>query len=235
MMKRTALIAAGLLLVSTAATAGSNWQTFSFSMSPANAPKVLAELDKLMSAVGPAPAGTASIMANVAGGSNSHVFISSFDSRGARETWAQRLQTSPAWASFGKATSSLIVPGESSRMNFVKNWGEENNKDVFWEIFAFTVTDAAEFSKAIDTLLASATGTKFPGQVYLSAVAAAGMSPVTHLISVGYESEAEAEAWNQVLYPSKEWESYQDDSEKVSTFSGAYMVRAIKSWSNAGE
>ncbi len=42
MMKRTTLLVAGLLLVSTVATAGRNWQTFTFSTTPASLPKVLA-------------------------------------------------------------------------------------------------------------------------------------------------------------------------------------------------
>ena len=235
MRKTTALVAASLLLVSTAATAGSNWQTFSFSTSPENLPRLMVELDKLMSSADAELTGTASLMANVAGGSTSHTFISSFESRAAREAWAQRLQASPAWANFAKATSGLIEPGESSRMNFVKSWGQESDKDVFWEIFAFTVADPAAFSTAIDTFLASDTGKKFPGQVYLSAVAAAGISPVTHLISVGYESEGEAETWNESMITTKDWASYQQASSKVSTFAGAFMIRSIKTWGNAGE
>jgi hypothetical protein len=234
-MKRTALLVAGLLLVSTTATAGPNWQTFTFSMSPANAPKVIAELEKLMSAVGTGTTGSVALMGNVAGGSTSHSFVSSFDSRGEREAWAQRLQASPAWAKFAQSTSGLIEPGQSSRMNFVKSWGEESDKDVFWEIFAFTVTDPAAFSAAIGTLLASDTGKKFPGQVHLSAVAAAGITPATHLISVGYESEAEAETWNETMITTKDWATYQKASEKNSTLSGAFMIRAIKTWANAGE
>ena len=235
MIKRTTLLVAGMLLVSNVATAGSNWQTFSFSTSPANLPKLMAELDKLMSSDDAELTGTASLMANVAGGSTSHVFISSFDTRAARETWAQSLVASKAWAEFAEDTSELIEPGESSRMDFVKNWGEQSDKDVFWEIFAFTVSDPAAFSVAIDTLLASDTGKKFPGQVYLSTVAAGGISPVTHLISVGYESEAEAEAWNEALFETKDWDSYQKASNTVSNFAGAFMIRSIKTWGNTGE
>jgi hypothetical protein len=233
--KCNALLVAGLLLISTAATAGPNWQSLSFSTSPADAPKLVAELDKLMAAIAMAPDSSAALMANVAGGSTSHSFISSFESRAAREAWASRLLTSDAWTRFAKATSGIVERGSTSRMNFVKSWGEENDKDVFWEIFSFTVTDAAAFTAAIDTLLASETGAKFPGQVHLSSVAAAGMSQSTHLIAVGYESEAEAETWNATMLPSKDWATYMDASQKVGTNTGAFMVRSIKTWSNAGE
>jgi hypothetical protein len=234
-MKRTALLVAGLLLVSTAATAASNWQTIGFSTSPADAPKVVAALDKLMNSAGMELEGTVSLMANVAGGSTSHTVISSFDSRADREAWVAQLQVSPAWAEFARTTSPLIRPGETARMDFVKNWGTESDKDVFWEIYAFTVGDPAAFSAAIDTLLASGTGKKFPGSVYLSAVAAAGLSAVTHLVSVGFESEAEAEAWSATLLPTADWAAYQDASRKVSTFAGAFMIRTIKTWGDTGE
>ncbi len=237
MMKRTALLVAGLLLVSTSVAAGPNWQTTGFAISPTNLPKVVAALDKLLGSASDDLTGTVSLMANVAGGqdSPSHTLISSFDSRAARETFVQGLLPSPAWTEFTQATSGLLQPRGTSRMDFVKSWGEESDKDVFWEIYAFTVTEPADFSGAIDNLMASGTGKKFPGQVHLSAVAAAGMSPVTHLISVGFESEAEAETWNDSMITTKDWASYQTASEKASTFGGAFLIRTIKTWGNTGE
>ena len=235
MLKRATLLVAGLLLVSTVATAGSNWQTFTFSTTPADLPKVVAALDKLMSAAGPGVTGSVSLMANIAGGDHSHTFISSFDSRAAREVWTESLVASPAWSEFQMATSGLIERGESSRMNFVKSWGEESDKDVFWEIYAFTVTDADALSGALDGFIGSDTGKEFPGQVHLSAVAASGVSQVTHLISVGFENEAEAETWDASMVTSKDWTSYQEASGKVSTYAGAFMIRTIQTWGSSGD
>ena len=233
-MKRITLLIAGLLLVSSVATAGPNWQTFTFNTTPANLPKVLAAIDELMSSAGPENKGSVSLMANVAGGDYSHTFISSFDSRAAREKWTASLVTSPAWRKFTEVTVGLLDRGTSSRMDFVKNWGKQSDKDVFWEIYAFTVTDAEEFSMALDGFLASDVGRKFPGQVYLSAIAASGISQVTHLISVGFESEAESETWGESMVASKDWASYQKRSNRVSTFAGAFMIRTIKTWGSSG-
>jgi hypothetical protein len=235
MMMRTTLFVVGLMLTSTTAIAGQNWQTFTFSTTPANQAKVLAALDKLMTANGTGDQGSAALMANVAGGDNSNTFISSFDTRAAREAWSQSLNPSPAWTEFTKTTDGLIERGSTSRMDIVKSWGEQNPKDVFWEIYAFTVTDADDFSEAIDNLLASGTGKKFPGQVHLSAVAAAGMSQSTHLISVGFESVAVAEAWDDTLSASKDWASYLKASGEVSTSGGAYMIRTIKAWDGSAK
>ena len=236
-MKRIALLVAGLLLVSTAATAGPNWQTLSISISLTDVPKVVAALDKLISTSGDDLTGTVSLMANIVGGNSpaSHTFISSFDSRAEREAWIQNLLPSAAWAEYGKATEGLVERHATSRMDFMKSWGDESDKDVLWEIYAFKVIDAAVFASAIDRLLTSDTGKKFPGQVHLSAVAFAGDWPATHLISVGFESEAEAESWGDLLTPTEDWASYQMVSNKVSTFVGSYLIRTIKTWGNTGE
>lgn len=174
-------------------------------------------------------------MANVAGGSTSHSVVSAFETRAEREVWLAHLRASPAWAEFAKSTSGLIQPGSSSRMNFVKSWGEEDPKDVFWEIFAFTVSDPAALGAALDALLASDDSKGFPGQVHLSAVAAAGLSPVTHLISVGYESEAEAETWNASMLTTRAWASYVEATRGSMTPAGSYMIRSIKTWGGSAD
>lgn len=234
-MKRVAFLVAGLLLISTTAIAGANWQSTELSTSLGNAPKLLAAFDKLMDSVAGDLTGTVSLMANVAGGSGSHVVISSFDSRAAREAWLAKLQASKAWAQFGKDTAGIIEARGTSRMNFLKSWGTESDKDVFWEIHAFTVTDLAAFTSAIDEFLGSETGKKFQGQVHLSAVVAAGMSSATHLIGVGHESEAAAEAWGDAIASSADLTSYLKASRKAGTVGGTFYIRSIKSWGNTGE
>ena len=235
-MKRIALLAAGLLLVSTAAAAGPNWQTIALSISLADEPKVLAALDKLMSSAGVELPGSVSLMANVAGGdgSSSHSIISSFDTRAQRETWIQGLRASDAWAEYAKATAGMTQASGSSRMDFVKSWGEGNDNDVFWEIHAFTVTDPEAFLAALDGLMTSDAGKASPAQVHLSAVAASGLSPVTHLISVGYESEAQAETATEAMNATEDWASYLEASGKAGTFAGTFMIRTIKAWGNTG-
>ena len=236
-MIRTGLLVAALVLLSSAAAAGPNWQTISFNITPINVPAVVGAMDKLLSSSADDLTGTVSLMANVVGGADSpsHTIISAFDTRAAREAWIGKLRATPAWQEFVKATAGLLEARGTSRMNFVKGWGEENDKDVFWELYAFTVTDDDDFTAAMDELMASDTGKTFPGQVHLSAVAAAGMSPVTHIISVGFESEAEAETWNESMSKTKDWASYQKRSEEASSFAGAFLIRTIKTWGNTGE
>jgi hypothetical protein len=218
MIHRIAYLAASLILVSSGASAVSNWQTIELSTSLANAPKVQAALDKLMSSVGGDLKGNVSLMASVAGGNSSHTIISSFDSRAAREAWVSKLYASDAWAEYAKATDGMIERGGTSRMNFVKSWGEDNaGADVFWEIHAFSVGDVRAFVAALDALQGSEAGKATGAQVFLSAVAAAGLAPATHLISVGFASEAQAENSSAALTATKEWATYQEASGKART------------------
>jgi hypothetical protein len=120
-------------------------------------------------------------------------------------------------------------------MDFVKSWGKESDKDVFWEIYAYSVTDANAFSGALDTFLATEAGKGFPGQVRLSTVAASGLSQVTHLLSVGYESEAESEGWGDPMANNPDFASYQEASRRVSTPAGAFMIRTIQTWGGSDE
>lgn len=231
-MKRVALLAAGLLLGSVA-SAAPNWQVTSFSMDPQNLSKVLAATDALLSS--PAAKempGSVSLMANLIDGSDpsTHSFITAFDSLGAREAFFQKLQADDAWGAFLEAFTPLTDPGATSRMTFLKSWGEESGKDVVWEIHAFAVSDAAAFAAALDAFLASGTGKGFPGQVHLSAVAAAGITEVTHLISVGFESQAESETWGDALVGKSDWTAYLDASGASSEFRGTYVIRTVKTW-----
>ena len=81
--------------------------------------------------------------------------------------------------------------------------------------------------------MASPTGKKFPGQVYLSAVVAGGITPVTHLISAGYDSEAEMEAWTATRDASADWATYLKASRKAAEYLGSSLSRDLKSWGPA--
>lgn len=90
--------------------------------------------------------GNVSLMANDVGATTSHTIISSFDSRADREAWTEKLYASDAWTKYAKVTEGMTKVRETSRIDFMKNWGEENAKsDVVWEIHGFTVTDAKAF------------------------------------------------------------------------------------------
>jgi hypothetical protein len=233
-MKRIVFLVTSLLLLSTPALAGPIWSSVTLAISPADAPKVVAALDKLMSSVGDELTGSISLMAYVAGGdgATSHNVISSFDSRAEAEAFSQSLTMSDAWKKYANKTDGMSQLTGLSRMNFLKSWGEDDPADVFWEIYSFNVSDVAAFTAALDALNNSDAGKASGASVYLSEIAAAGIAPVTHLISVGYKSEAEAEKSSAKLTESKAWATYSEASAKAADNNGAFLMRTVKTWGN---
>ena len=231
-MKHLSLIVSALVLLAGPATAGPIWHSINLSVSPADAPKVVAALDVLIRSTGDSLTGSVSLMSYVASGegSTSHNIISSFESRAAAESWTQSLFKSDAWKKYAKATDGLTRLEGTARMNFVKTWGKDDPADVFWEIYAFDVSDPPGFVAAIDRLMESDAGKASPASVYLSEVAAAGIAPITHIISVGYNSEAEAESSSATLTATRDWAKYIEAAEKAAENKGAYMMRTIKAW-----
>ena len=235
-MKRIGLSAVGLLLLSHSAAAEPTWSAISFSTTPPNVPQVVAAADALMSsAAGKNFPGKLLLQAEVADGNSpaTHSFIPIYKTAAEREAFVQQLQADPAWNTFLAEMAKLTHPVSTVLYRTVKSWGDRADSDHVWMGYAFSVSDPAAFLVAIDKLMASPTGKKFPGQVYLSAVQAGGITPVTHLVSVGFASEAEMETWNATRDASTDWATYLKESRKAAEFRGANLSRDLKSWGPA--
>jgi hypothetical protein len=100
-------------------------------------------------------------------------------------------------------------------------------------IYSFNVSDVAALTAALDAFNGSDAGKATGASVHLSEIAAAGIAPVTHLISVGYKSEAEAEKSNATLITTEAWAAYLEATSKVVNSTGAYMMRTVKTWGNS--
>lgn len=232
-MTRVFILTSGLLLLAQAAGAGPNWQVTSFATEPQNVPNVVTATDKLMASMaGQGFTGRLALTQAVIDGADpaTHSYISVFDSMAEREAWFQKMVADPAWNEFLAAFTPIGDPVSTSRMNTLKSWGPESEADVVWRQHIFDVSDPAAFTNALDTLMASPTGQKGPAQVHLSAVDAAGVTNFTHVISVGYESEAEAETWIDELRATTDWAAYLEASAKAAEFGGTFVTRTIKTW-----
>jgi len=231
-LRRIVLLASALLLT-TAAHGAENWQALSFTTTPQNLPKVIAATDKFMaSEAGKSMPGTLSIMASTVDGADpaTNSFITSMPSLAAREQWIASLQDNADWIALRDTVAGLAELGATSRMIFVQNWGESTDTDRVWHLFGLAVSDAAAYQKALETLMASETGKNFPGSLYLSSVAASGMSSVTHVVSVGYASEAEGEKWNEVMGPSADWAAFQKTIDPISELQGTWVLNTLQTW-----
>ncbi len=232
-MKCFIALVASLVLLAHAASAQQNWAVTTFTAEPQDVGKIIAATDKLMSAPGTQGfTGTVSLMASVLDGNDpaTHSFISVFNSMADREAWFAKMTADPAWDAFLATFGPLSDPGSTSRMNTVRSWGPVSDADVVWRLHVFDVSDAAAFTSALDTLMKSPTGQKSPAQVHLSAVDAAGATSITHVISVGYESETEADAWTREITATQDWASYQKASAPAGEFGGTFVIRTLKTW-----
>ncbi len=56
---------------------------------------------------------------------------------------------------------------------------------------------------------------------------------MSHVISVGYASEAEMEAWANTRTPSKDWAAYVETSRQTAEYLGGSLGRNLKTWGPA--
>jgi hypothetical protein len=234
-MRCIVFVAIGLLFLAHSAAAAS-WSVISFTTTPQNAPQVLAAGDKLMSsAAGKTFPGQLILQAHIADGDNpaSHSWIPIYKSAGEREAFVQKLQADPAWATFLATVTKLTEPVSTVMYQTIKSWGDVQDSDTVWMTHAFNVSNPAGFLAALETFRASPTGQSFKGQVHVSAVVAGGLSPVSHVISVGYASEAEMEAWGNTRTPSKDWAAYIEASRATAEYLGGSLGRNVKTWGPA--
>jgi len=231
-MRRMALTTIGLFLF--AQTAGAaTWSVLAFSTTPQNAPDVLAAADALMSSkVGQEFPGRLLLQANLADGDNpaTHSFVPIYSTAADSEAFRAKLQADPAWATFQQTMTAKTTPVSSVLYRTVQRWGEVSDDDVVWRLHMFAVEDPAAFATALDAFMSSETGKQFPGQVFLSAVVAAGQTSVSHVISVGQASEAAIEAWEGTLAGNADWATYQGSSRAAADYLGNNLVRTVKGW-----
>ncbi len=235
-MQVIGILTLAIVLVSSQAVHAASWGLLNFTISPQDAGKVVAAADKLMSSsVGKEFSGKLIFQAISANGADpaTHAFVPIYKSAAEREMFVSKLQADPAWTAFQKATSGISKPVSQSLYRTMKSWGDLAETDHVWMAHAFAVSDPPAFLAALESLMASGTGKNFPGQVYLSEVVAGGISPVTHVISVGYASEAEMESWEKTRDASADWTSYLAASRDVAQHLGANLARDVKSWGPA--
>jgi hypothetical protein len=232
-MKLLGLALMGLLFLGQSAAASPTWSTLSVTTTAENAPKVVAATDKLMnSAIGKQATGRLLLQVQVANGDNpaTHTFVPIYKSAADREAYMQKLMADPAWADFQATLAKLAQPVSQVIYQTLKSWGEVVDTDQVWMAHAFAVSDPPALLAALEKLMASETGKKFPGQVHLSGVVAGGISPVTHTISVGYASQAEMEAWTDSLMGNADWEAYLKASRASAQYLGGSMALDVKAW-----
>jgi len=215
------------------AAGAATWSAIGFSTEPQNAAAVAQAADKFMnSPTGQKFPGRLFLQVNVADGDNpaTHGFVPVFETAQERETFAASLQGDKAWLEFQGTMTELTEPVSTTMYRTVQRWGEISDSDLVWRTHSFDVSDPAAFVAALDTFLSSETGKKFPGQVFLSAVVSGGITPVSHVVSVGQANEAAIEEWETSMVGNADWATYLEASQSASEYLGNNMVLTVQTW-----
>ncbi len=221
------------LLIGHAASAEPYWAQISLQTTVQNTPKVVAAMDKLMSSkVGQTFPGRMLLQSNVADGADpaTHTVVPIYKSAADRAAFMSRLLPSKEWTEFQTTLERLGQPGGTMLYRNFLSWGDINDTDSVWMAHAFSVTDPAAFAAAMNAFMNSPTGKKGPGQVYLSGVVAGGISPVSHVVSVGYASTTEMADWLPVRDGSSDWAAFLAAAGRAGTYLGATMAVDVKTY-----
>jgi hypothetical protein len=232
-MKWIGLALMGLLFLGQAAAAWPTWSAIGVRVAPQDVPTVIAATDKLMSSpIGMEAPGLLLLQVHLADGSNpaTHSFVPLYRSGAEREAYMTKLVADPAWAEFQATMAEVSQPVSDAVFRTLKSWGEVVDSDDLWMSYSLAVSDPRVLLAALEKFMSSETGKKFPGQVHLEGVMAAGMSPATHAIVVGYAGEAEMETWAASLVGNADWTAYLEAQRASAEYLGASMVLDVKSW-----
>ena len=209
----------------------------SIAVKPQDAPKVIAAIDEYMnSSVGKQFKGRLLLQQHVADGADpsTHSIVQLFHSAAEAEAFAKLSQASPeAWGKLMDALGPISQPVFTGRMTTLQSWGDINDTDNVWFVNYFSVSDTPAYVAALDAWRASPKGKSHPGQAHLFGVVAGGMSPTTHIISAGYASIAEAEAYADSRATDPDWLKLGAALQKASVRNGSSIVQTIKTWGPA--
>lgn len=230
--------AAAAMCFSVSALAAPGWTATGLTVSPMDAPKVVAAFDELFnSPVGKKLPGRVVLRANVVDGPNpeTHSVLVLSKSAAEREKYQTELYADPAWTKFLAAVTAVNqAPGATSRGVIVYNSGDISDDDVVWINHFLTVSDPAVLLSAMRTYSQTAGGKASPGQVHLSAVIAGnGPSSTSHIVSIGFASETEMEATMESNQADPAYRTLVNTMRAVSVYHGATIQREIKSWGKA--
>ena len=237
-MKKIILLAA--LLASSICFSSPTWIEYLMKVdSPQNAAKIVAATDKFMSSefVKNNFKGSLHLNAYIAGGKvdETHSFAILQPSLAEHEIWMAKV-SDPNNEEVRKFSSVINANSErvGNRINtFIQTYGTPSNKDSVWAIYPFrtkpsNIEDIVEATEDLDKSIKNS----FPGQFGLSErMAGGGMQ--THLYTVGYESLAEMEQWEDSAPRDAGVSPFDREMDKLVEWYEREIVRNIRVYDSA--
>jgi hypothetical protein len=226
-----------LLLLPALALAGPGWQVTTLQVEGNKAGQVVEALDELLSSkvAKDNNKGRVTLQAHVADGTDpsTHSIIVYYRSMAEREPGAAKIGASKEWSEFLDTMADSAIQIGTYRGVQIKSWGDVNDSDTVWINYFFRVSNPAAMVSIMDHYNASETGRRMPGQVHLGGVLMGGMNSPTHVVSVGFASEAEMESWRDELQGNADWMVQLEALSAVGEYMGAELMRDVRSWGPA--
>ncbi len=229
-----------MFLASSLSFASPTWIEYLIKVdSPQDAAKIVAATDKFMSSdfVKNNFKGSLHLNAYIASGKveETHSFAVLQPSLAEHEIWMAKL-SDPNNQEVSMYFSVLNANSKSkgSRINtFIKTYGTPSNKDTVWAVYPFrtkpsNVQDILEATEELNEDIQDS----FPGQFGLSERTAGG-GMQTHLFTVGYESLAEMEAWEDSASRDQGVSPFDKKMDKLAEWHEREIVRNIRVYDSA--
>ncbi|MEO0983281.1 MAG: hypothetical protein AAFX03_11595 [Pseudomonadota bacterium] len=129
-----------------------------------------------------------------------------------------------------KAVEPISTPVSEARFAVLDSWGATDTDAMVWIGHMISTDDPGAVVAALTKWRSSSKGSQFPGQGFLSAPIAMGQTDVTHMVHLGYASEAEMEAWSDSLAGNADWRTFLEEINAAADYHGAEMSRTVKVW-----
>ncbi len=229
-----------MFMTSSLSFASPTWIEYLFKVdSPQEAAKIVAATDKFMSSdfVKNNFKGSLHLNTYIAAGKEeeTHAYAILQPSLAEHEIWMAKV-SNPNNEEVRKFLSVLSANSEEvgTRINtFIQTYGNPSNKDTVWAIYPFrtkqsNVEDIIEATEDLDEAIKDT----FPGQFGLSErMAGGGMQ--THLYTVGYESLAEMEQWEDSAPRDAGVSPFDKKMDKLVEWHEREIVRNIRVYDSA--
>jgi hypothetical protein len=215
-----------ILTIATAyVSAGQIWTQYDFRVdTPESAARIIAASNELMNSSFAKEnfQGSSHLDVYISNGSSpaTHSFAILQPSMAAHQEWMTAMNNSPEGQKFFNAMNNNSTPVSERINSFIASYGTASNDDNVWLIHQLRVdpSNVSRLIKAFEQVDEDIAG-QFPGQFGLSAVAF-GQDDVTHLLSVGYESIAEMESWEDQVATNKGTQKFLKRMSKFAEWKG---------------
>ena len=153
----------------------------------------------------------------------------------AHTQWVAAMNQSKEGQEFGSVLRENSSPVFQRINSFLETYGSPSNEDTYWEVHEFSAkpSDVNAIARATQKM-DQAIKADFPGQFGLSAVSF-GSGEVTHLLTVGFSSIAELEAWEDSVPTNKAVQKWLKTLDSLVEWKGSDVLMNAKVYDSASD